>query len=847
MIDFLNLRCNGLQEPDCIDKAPTFTWNYRNSYDRDVFQKYVTLTLFDAEGNALFSKKTMGRAMQYAYKGKLTPLSDYFWQITAKLSNGQTLESSRQHFATGLMGGKLEETGAKWIAGSKKYEHSAVSFRKKIAIRKPVRKASAYLFATAWQDVSVNGKLLKEDCYFLPCNSPYNEKCVYEKYDLTDALQVGENVLNILTGAGYNSNYSQWGWRVFCGKMLIGFVDICYADGTFQRIVTDGTWELYSSNIPYCDIYHGQHMDARLTEEKLEDVRTVSSPVKKAVFVANEMPPVKVLREIKPLSFKKVGNACLCDMGENFCGVAKISLRAPKGTKITLQFSELVYSNGDQRTTSNYKAKAQDWYICSGEGVETFLPRFASHGYRYVKITGLTSKVQDFRISGIFLSADVSSASYFRCSDAVVNAVHENTVRSLRSNLVTIPTDCPSRGERTPCAMDSQCVEVSDIYNFNMLSYYRKWVEDLALFTDTISDHGNPDWDGDQIMLADRLLSFCNDNDTYKRYYKKMAACLRSFARQSSDYLWYDGFGDWCHPNENTWETFHSSVPVVNTCLFYAVSRNMAKFAALMGKTEDAKEFCSLAENIQKAFLKTHLKPDGTVNDGTHVEQALTLYVQILPEDKVQAVVDQLAHKLRTEMTDLGIFGMMAVARVLPKYGHSDLLLDILHDPQYPGFLYCIANGATSLWEVWNFDGRMASHNHAMFGGIGEAFYAGFAGIKPLENGFTRFEVDPKIPEKLNFVECAVETVSGVIEMQYRKNAAGVELKLSVPANTQAEVYLPEIPGAVLHDGEVIVEMGEKKNGRIHLSLGSGNYDLRLVEGTLLFENTFENRYIVVD
>ncbi len=847
MIGFLNLRCNGLENPDCIDKAPVFTWCYENSYDRNVFQKYFTLTLFDGAGEMLFTKKTMGRAMQYAYKGKLSALSDYSWQVTSYLSNGQVLESSRQQFTTGLMGGRLEDFGAKWIAGSKKYEHSAVSFRKTVTVQKPVQRASAFLFSTAWQDVSVNGRLLKEDCYFLPCNSPYAQKCVYEKYDLTDALQVGENVLNVLTGAGYNSNYSQWGWRLFCGKMLIGFVDISYADGTCERIPTDDTWELYSSNIPYCDIYHGQHMDARLPVKKLENVRIAVSPVKKAVFVADEMPPVKMLREVKPLSLKKVGNAYLCDMGENFCGVAKISLRAPRGTKITLQFSELVYSNGQQRTTSNYKAKAQDQYICSGEGLETFLPRFASHGYRYVKITGLTSKVQDFRISGIFLSADVSSASYFRCSDAVVNAVHENTARSLRSNLVTIPTDCPSRGERTPCAMDSQCVEVSDLYNFNMLSYYRKWTEDLVQFTDTISDHGNPDWDGDQIMLAERLLSFCNDSDTYKRYYKKMAACLRSFARQSKDHLWYDGFGDWCHPNENTWESFHSSVPVVNTCLYYAVSRNMAKFAAQMKKTADAEEFSALAENIQKAFLKTHLKPDGIINDGTHVEQALTLYVEILPEDKVQPVVDQLARKLKTEMTDLGIFGIMAVARVLPKYGHSDLLLEILHDPKYPGYLYQIANGATSLWEVWDFDGRMASHNHAMFGGIDEAFYAGFAGIRPLENGFTRFEVKPRLPEKLSFVECAVETVSGVIEMQYRKNAAGVELKLSVPCNTQAEVCLPEMPGGVLHDGEVIVQMGETKNGCICMTLGSGSYHLRLVDSTLLFENTFENRYIVVD
>ncbi len=848
MIEFFRLRCNGLENPDCIDQSPVFTWRYKNSYDRDVFQKHFTLTLFDGQGEVLFSKKTMGKAMEYAYKGRLSPLTDYFWQLSVKLSNGQTLESPRQRFSTGLMGKKLETTGAKWIAGSKKYEHSAVSFRKTLSVSGAVRSASACLFATAWQEVAVNGRLLKADRWLLPCNSPYTEKCVYEKYDLTDALCTGENVLNVLTGGGYNAGYSQWGWRLFCGKMLIGFVDITYADGSCERIVTDDSWQLYSSNISYCDIYHGQHTDARLEEKWLENARIAASPVKKAVFVANEMPPVKILREIKPLSFQKQGNAWLCDMGENFCGVAKISLRAPRGTKITLQFSELVYSNGQQRTTSNYKAKAQDRYICSGQGLETFMPRFTYHGYRYVKVTGLTSKVQDFSISGIFLSADVTDESYFRCSDAVVNTVHENAVRSLRSNLVTIPTDCPSRGERTPCAMDSQCVELAALCNFDMQAYYRSWVESLVLYIDHISDHPNPDWDGDRFLLVHRLLRCCSDGATVRRHYGFLKNYLhKTFIVKSLDDLWHEGFGDWCHPNENTWESFHSSVEVLNTCLYYSCCRAMADMAELLGKAGDAKAFAAKANDIKAAFAAAFLTREGTVHEGIHTELVVALDCGILPQDWEQPVLETLCRKLETEPMDLGIFGVGALARVLPKYGKSDLLLKLLQNPQYPGYLYCIANGATSLWEVWDFDGRMASHNHAMFAGIDEAFYAGFAGLSPLENGFARFEVKPRMPEALSFVECAMETVSGVIEMQYRKNAAGVELKLSVPCNTQAEVYLPDIPGAVLHDGETIVQLGERKDGCLHITLGSGRYHLRLVDGTLLFENTFENRYIVVD
>jgi len=69
----------------------------------------------------------------------------------------------------------------------------------------------------------------------------------------------------------------------------------------------------------------------------------------------------------------------------------------------------------------------------------------------------------------------------------------------MRSNFMSIPTDCPSRDERTPCQMDSQSTEEAAIFNYNMNAYYRKWLDDIA------GETGNPDWNGDQIHLAWRL------------------------------------------------------------------------------------------------------------------------------------------------------------------------------------------------------------------------------------------------------------------------------------------------------------------------------------------------------
>ncbi len=844
MITFDRLLCNGVENPQCIDDSPLFQWSYCSGYEREVVQRSFLLEILDGTGSSVFSCRCRSARMQLSCKEKLLPLTEYQWRVTAKLSNGQLLTSEMQRFATGLLGAKPESFGAHWIAGKKKYEARGVSFRKSMMLDKPVRCASGYFFAAAWQKISVNGTQLKPDCFLLPPNSSYTDRCIYEKYDLTPFLRAGENVLDLLTGGGYNAGYSCFGWHLYCGKAVIGFVDVCYEDGTAQRIVTDESWQLFSSPITYCDIYHGEHYDATHVPQLLEQARVIASPVKKAKFTANEMPHIKAVRTVTPISCKKCGTALLVDMGENFCGVAKITLSAPRGTKIALQFSEMVYADGQQRTTTNCTAQARDIYICSGDGVECYTPSFTYHGYRYIRISGVTSRVQLLDVAGLALSADIDGRSSFACSDPVVNKVHQNVVRSLRSNLLSIPTDCPSRGERTPCAMDSVCGEVAGIYNFRMQGFYRKWLGDIVTGADTADDHGNPDWDGDKIMLAHRLLTYCADEEIVRKYYKGIKACLEMFRRNSPDGLWREGFGDWCHLNEHTWETYHGSVMAVNTCLYYKVCCQMADIAKTLHRLEDAVAFRLLAEKVKKAFCQHLLKADGTVDEGTHSAQALALYADIVSQDMVPAVLDQLVRKLKTEPMDLGIFGMMAIADVLPRYGHSDLLYTLLQNPQYPGYLYQIANGATSLWEVWAFEGPMASHNHAMFAGIDDAFYAGFAGIRPLEPGFARFAVEPRLPGKMSFVNCAVDTVSGCIRLHYEKTPAGSELRLDVPANTKAEVWLPEIAGAyALHDGEVILPDSAyaRRDGCIRMTLGSGRYHLRMVSREYLYPNQKED------
>ena len=64
------------------------------------------------------------------------------------------------------------------------------------------------------------------------------------------------------------------------------------------------------------------------------------------------------------------------------------------------------------------------------------------------------------------------------------------------------------------------------------------------------------------------------------------------------------------------------------------------------------------------------------------------------------------------------MLGTRYLVNVLSDFGEADLALNMLTKPDYPGFGYQIARGATTCWEQWSFKGPMHSHNHAMFSGV---------------------------------------------------------------------------------------------------------------------------------
>lgn len=59
-----------------------------------------------------------------------------------------------------------------------------------------------------------------------------------------------------------------------------------------------------------------------------------------------------------------------------------------------------------------------------------------------------------------------------------------------------------------------------------------------------------------------------------------------------------------------------------------------------------------------------------------------------------------------------GFVGTPLLCRVLTSMGYDKLAYKLIHNEDYPGWLYEIRMGATTVWEMWNSmepDGRVSS------------------------------------------------------------------------------------------------------------------------------------------
>jgi len=405
-------------------------------------------------------------------------------------------------------------------------------FRHDFQIRRPVRRAIAYVSALGNYRLYLNGQEAS-DGYFLPGWSDYRKRAYYQAFDVTDALENGANCVGAIVAEGWYAGYVGYGLLVgygphksgknFYGKVpaLLAQIEIEYNDGTRDTVVTNESW-LVSEDGPIreADIIMGEHFDARRDDKlwcdspaafaELSRVRDIWSwdqvvPAKnngsiKAPFsdtlgdreveLGFQQPPVlqsypsEPVRAVKEIRAKRVTQpkpgVYVFDLGENIAGIVRLEVQGQDGQVIQLRYGEMLHPDGSLMTENLRKARATDSYVCAGTvEIESWEPQFTYHGFQYVEVTGLSHPPDLSAVTGIVLTSNLRYESTFSCSDETLTQFWQNARRTQMANFVDIPTDCPQRDERLGWMGDAQAFVRTASYQADVASFFTKWLDDV--------------------------------------------------------------------------------------------------------------------------------------------------------------------------------------------------------------------------------------------------------------------------------------------------------------------------------------------------------------------------------
>lgn len=758
----------------------------------------------------------------------------YYWRVRVWDQDGKaSVWSPAAWWEMGLL--QPSDWNGKWIGNST--EMTCPLMRKDFQAPGKIKRATAYVYALGFYELHVNGVKVG-DHILAPVNSDYRKNLYYDTYDVTELVRQGGNAAGLWLGNGYDRNFNQYGYRWMTAKQVILELDIQFADGTRAHIATDPSWKATESPILSNSIYDGETYDARrekggwdrfgYDDHTWQPVQLMPAPA--GVLRSRLMPPIKVNRTLRPRTMHQPKPGMFVfDMGQNMAGWTRVRASGAAGTAIVMRHAEDLKPDGTLDTKTNRAAKATDTFILRGKGIEAYEPRFTYHGFRYVEVTGYPGIPTLDSVEGRVIHAAVEPVGKFQSSNPLLNRIHSNFQWGVMNNLVGIPTDNPTRNERTPCLMDSMVAEDTAICNFDMNNYYTKWLQDIEGGRDA------PNWSGDEVLLPMRLYQHYGNRRILEETYENSRQLVDAFALQANKpHPWSAAYGDWCPPGQSGhFETCFSEGEIVNTSLYYRATLLVSQMAEILGKTSDALAYKERAESIVREF-NTHLYKDAShcYGSGRQVTSVMPLAFDLVPSDHKAAVASALAERLMGadhEHLDTGIFGTRYLFDVLIDNGFVEAAYKALTQTTYPSYGHQISLGATTTWEQWHLIGGMETHDHAMFAGPGSTFYSRLAGIRPAQPGYKEILIRPAFPKGLTSVTCSLRTVMGEIVSNW-KVQNGLTQQITIPPNATAIVYVPATDAAqVKESGSPAtqargVRFLRLENGDALFSVGSGSY-----------------------
>lgn len=598
-------------------------------------------------------------------------------------------------------------------------------FMKKIFVKVP-EQSEIEIAGLGFFELRINGKKVSEDVLvppasdygerdlstlYYPIHDTFSHRVYYCKYNLSNYLISGENIVEVQLGGGYYCQEVRTGeGKLSYGKPVLALS--LSVDGKEYR--SDENWMWRNSVIISHNLYTGETHDFCHRDEEWKVVSIAKSP--EGALYESDAPHDKIIRKIKPSVIFQDEERTVYDAGVNLSGVVGFWQIAEKGEKTSVIHAELLKDSYRLSTDSAGQILQKDVYISNGE--KNFcMPKFVFHGFRYFEIVGKAEDVWVYEIH-----SDIPLSVKFSSSHPVLNFLFTASVRSLYSNMhAGIITDCPHR-ERLGYTGDGQLTADLGLTVLSSEKFYEKWLRDIADSQDPESGHvqhtapfqgggGGPGgWGGAIVIVPYMIWKHCNRKDLLRTYYPNMKKYIAYMESRSENGLvvreeergWC--LGDWCTP-----EKIAIPEPFVNTYFMVKCLQYIAEVSEVLG--ESPTPWIQKAEEHKNALHKRYYDRN-THTYCSDVQGANAFALDIGLGDQV--MMTALAEKYETlGAFDTGIFGTDILIRVLFENNFGDTAMKLLTSEKENSFGAWMNRGETTLCEYWD---EKKSHNHHMFG-----------------------------------------------------------------------------------------------------------------------------------
>ena len=789
------------------------------------------------------------------------------------------------------------------IPGNARSADGASWFISDVKNRKKVKSAKWMTSGLGVFRLFVNGKPVGEEI-LKPGFTHYAKTKLSFTYDVTDAISRKAGAKNVFSaqvtpGWWADKIITNEGHDGMIGKKpaFRGVLEICYTDGTVEYIKTNCTdWKAaVAGPVKHASIFDGEEYDAR-EPQGFEKATGWETPVRFDEFKGGIFPSdgAEIYRRedliLHPVeayvwqgvsgdnddAYGKVnisrrydgnedivirpGETLVVDFGQNCAGVPRFTFNAKEGTQLKCCPGELLNDgngaksrgmDGPEGSVHRLNLRVPDsgmqmiYTFGDNKGDVTYSPECTFYGYRFMSVTAddeVTIKsVESVPVSSV--SKDLERG-VLTTGNQLVNQLISNTLWGLRSNYLSVPTDCPQRNERPGWTADTQVFAETGTYFADTRKFFHKWMRDmrdtqketggypgvapLAQYGASPTDMTRVGWADAGIIVPWVVWKQYNDPEIVNENWDSMEKFMNlisstkydhhALTADNNDYQWADwlsyeplescsGRKDYRDEKGNvrvrpeTYDYWN----YLSACYWLSNAEMMRDMAKATGR--DCEKYSAMADEARSYIREKFFNPNGHFKTeilNTMQTPALFALRNNIVEGKAK---EDMIKRLRENFAEhgnclqTGFLGTSILMPTLTENGMSDIAYELLFQRKNPSWLYSVDNGATTIWERWNsymLDSGMGpqgmnSFNHYAYGCVCEWMWETIAGIAcDAENpGFSKIIMKPVPDKRLGFVKAEFDSPAGKIKSHWKYDGDTWIWEFTVPDGVTAEVTVP--------------------------------------------------------